>query len=708
MTSRAIASTVAAALLAGLVACAAPRPLEEPAGSVARCTVCHGGADNQTGAPPKDLHGNTATTAPTVGAHSAHVQAGPLAAAYDCTACHPKPASASSPGHMSGRVDLVWGALATTGGLTPSFAGNACSSVYCHGATLTGGTNVRPSWTTVDGSQAACGACHGLPPTRHPALASGAPTPPGTQVCNVCHGGTVRADGTVDVAGGLHVNGTLDGFAGHPAGWMARGPDWHGYAAGKDGNACLACHAARPPAFVTTVVCSRCHDALAGGNDWTVTCYGCHGTPASSAPPEDTLGNGATTAVGVGAHQAHVQGPSAIAPAIDCTACHAKPANVFDPGHLNGNVAVTAYTGTDPAWQAAVTDPGWNRATATCATAYCHGAGLQGGTRTQPVWTSVGTGQAVCGSCHGLPPPAPHPTYAGPLTGCATCHPRSIASDGTIIPPAQGGQHLNGLNDAGHVASWMDRASPGFHAFSANEGLSSCTPCHGADLGGGPFGPACAQCHGATWRTSCTMCHGGTDNPTGAPPRTTWGKAADAVRVGAHTAHLRGGSLSFAVACGDCHVVPADALAAGHVDGPTATVTFAGRATAGGASPSWSRAQATCAATYCHGNYSGTFTWEFAGETKTFAYTGGNGNPLWTGGPMSCTSCHGNPPAGSLLWHGLHANNSFPGASDCQLCHPDATGSNGQGTAITSTAQHVNGVVEVVPRWTSNCFNCHL
>ena len=70
------------------------------------------------------------------------------------------------------------------------------------------------------------------------------------------------------------------------------------------------------------------------------------------------------------------------------------------------------------------------------------------------------------------------------------------------------------------------------------------------------------------------MCHGGTDNQTGAPPRTTWGQGADPVRVGAHTSHLSGSSIAPAFDCGVCHVKPADALAAGHIDQSTASVTF--------------------------------------------------------------------------------------------------------------------------------------
>ncbi|HEU0055425.1 MAG TPA: hypothetical protein VFQ39_19695, partial [Longimicrobium sp.] len=152
-----------------------------------------------------------------------------------------------------------------------------------------------------------------------------------------------------------------------------------------------------------------------------------------------------------------------------------------------------------------------------------------------------------------------HSGFKTNAIACATCHPCGAAGN--------------------HALSWMDQGDPNFHAYSANAGLASCQTCHGAKLDGvgGTTTLGCGQCHGATWMTSCTMCHGGTDNATGAPARATWGNAADAVRIGAHTAHVGAThALSPAFDCGVCHVKPADAFAAGHIDGATATVAFAG------------------------------------------------------------------------------------------------------------------------------------
>jgi predicted CxxxxCH...CXXCH cytochrome family protein len=154
MLARNSVLAVLAALAAGLVACSDVRPLQASTGTGGICASCHGGVDNATGAPPDDLAGNTATTARGVGAHTSHVEAGPVAGAFDCGECHfPKPASVGSPGHNDGTVQVVFGALAGTGTATPVWNGGVspptCSSVYCHGATLGGGTgtNLTPAWT---------------------------------------------------------------------------------------------------------------------------------------------------------------------------------------------------------------------------------------------------------------------------------------------------------------------------------------------------------------------------------------------------------------------------------------------------------------------------------------------------------------------------------------------------------------------------------
>jgi predicted CxxxxCH...CXXCH cytochrome family protein len=222
----------------------------------------------------------------------------------------------------------------------------------------------------------------------------------------------------------------------------------------------------------------------------------------------------------------------------------------------------------------------------------------------------------------------------------------------------------------------MDTASAGFHAQAANAGLSTCQACHGANLDGtgGSTTISCARCHGASWRTDCTFCHGGTDSTSGAPPRTTWGRSGEAVRVGAHTAHLSAThGLSGAVTCATCHVVPTEALSPGHADAATATVTFSGLASQG-VTASWNRSAATCT-TYCHGA-------TLSGGTRTA--------PVWTdltGGPRACGACHGAPPPAP------HSPSSA-----CGSCHSGYT------ATTVNLAIHVNGTLDVVPL---TCTSCH-
>jgi predicted CxxxxCH...CXXCH cytochrome family protein len=254
----------------GGVACGTSRPLDgSTAGVASACTECHGGADNATGAPPKDTSGRTDPSLPSVGAHTAHVQLGPasLAAALDCGACHPKPGAVDAPGHMDGTVQLVFGALATANGtLSPSYDRRTygCATVYCHGAFPFGNGGNAPVWTA-GASQGACGTCHGDPratpsalPGAHMRLASGSTN----ATCSVCHPQTVLPSGAIDVAGGKHVDGSpeFDEAALHPGGWLdPSSPEFHGLAASPSHAACLRCHAVDAPAQVTTIVCNGCH-----------------------------------------------------------------------------------------------------------------------------------------------------------------------------------------------------------------------------------------------------------------------------------------------------------------------------------------------------------------------------------------------------------------------------------------------------------------
>jgi len=178
------------------------------------CTFCHGGTDNQTGAPPVDTTGKSATTEVTVGAHTSHVEAAAaISTALDCVTCHIKPADALAPGHVDGApAEITWGSLAKTGSVNPAWDANGakCSATYCHG-NFTGGTAANsPTWTKVDGTQAKCGTCHELPPKtgRHPT--NYAKHSFMQKDCTNCHNGIANNTATAIADPSVHVNGVKD------------------------------------------------------------------------------------------------------------------------------------------------------------------------------------------------------------------------------------------------------------------------------------------------------------------------------------------------------------------------------------------------------------------------------------------------------------------------------------------------------------------
>ncbi|HEY6853781.1 MAG TPA: CxxxxCH/CxxCH domain-containing protein [Gemmatimonadales bacterium] len=653
-------------------------------------------ANSQLNGPPLQGHGGAATAAAgpmCVGTdpHAKHINVG-----LACTVCHPK-------GGAFGFTNVYTyprGTSTAGGTLVPPSAGvPATCTVACHSPL--GSAPRTISWATP--GPLACSTCHDTPAGAHPQLAAGSD-------CQGCHQTSNHTSGTVALVP-------------HPATWMTRSdPGFHAFAADRGLAACQQCHRSDLSGGVTGFSCARCHDTTdATGKTvaWQTNCTLCHGGTdnATGAPPRTIFGY-ATDAVRIGAHSSHLAG-SDLAPPFGCEVCHVKPVDALSAGHVDqvadGGTPLAKVTFSGLA--SSGVSPLWDRATATCSSTYCHGGTLGGGSNTTPSWTSIGQGQAACGTCHGLPPPAPHPALApGDLTRCNQCHPATVDASGAVIKPSLGGKHLDGNVDAvgGHSANWMDTASPGFHAFSANAAIASCTSCHGADLAGGSAGVACARCHDAnlpvgvtSWKSNCLMCHGGVDDQSGAPPRATWGRESDPLRVGAHTRH-RAGRLTAAFDCGVCHVKPADALAAGHVDEGTAKLTFGGIALSGGAVPSWNRADGTCSATYCHGNYSGIYTyqtWDYSLDQPVLVdvpYSGKKAAPPWTGQPMQCDSCHGNPPWPTGVWHsGRHG-----GGNQCELCHPDASGLP-PGDVVTNPSLHMNGTVEVAPKWENSCIGCH-
>jgi predicted CxxxxCH...CXXCH cytochrome family protein len=463
------------------------------------------------------------------------------------------------------------------------------------------------------------------------------------------------------------------------------------------------------------VGCGDGRPALGGSDGGTNdgACTLCHGDPGRqatalnphlpAAPPAGTNGETLVADRAVGAHQLHLN-DNAIRGAISCSECHVVPTS---PAHTNGTVDIAFGTLATANGTITAPPPSWNGNS--CSASYCHG-NFEFGIPNAPVWTAARAD--ACGTCHDLPPSSAtttHPALAAAATRstCNACHPATVKTDGTIDIP--GGKHIDGnqdiLADAQHPAGWLTLTSTDFHAYKAELNINSCLKCHVASGTATVTTVRCSDCHGAGWETNCTMCHGGTDNATGAPPVVTWAyrapaQAAEAaLRTGAHTSHLEATlGLSSPIACGECHVVPANAFSAGHIDGPTATLTWGALATHGGVSPSWTRGSASCSASYCHGNFT----------------NGKTGNaPVWTGtSQAACGTCHNVPPTsgttingvGAHTWHVVAAAGPNLG---CGTCHTGYT------AASVVAATHVNGTVDVqaihagqdAHGW--NCSACH-
>ncbi len=509
-----------------------------------QCFVCHG--SGAIPAPPLDTLGNEDTTFAGVGAHRRHMEGDTTwHRPVLCDDCHRVPSSRDDVGHR----DTVQPAELTWGLVASS---DGSTPIYDYDTTT----------------------CSGV----------------------YCHGGTLIPGGT---------NTT---------------PNWTEVGTGQ--AACGTCHEIPPaPPHPANRNCFNCHPTV--DDAWNfieperhingvvdlvheLSCTSCHGSDGNPAPPNDVSGNSDTTARGVGAHRSHI-GPSTWHREVTCSACHLVPGTETEPGHRDSALPAELTWGSLSTTDGAA--PMFDGATTTCSGVYCHGETLlPGGSNTTPNWTRVGADEASCGTCHGLPPSAPHP--ANP--NCSNCH-TTIAADRSFPDPST---HIDGVVQAiaGHRAGW---AAPTAHGAAANNsGIATCQGCHGAALDGGTVGISCASCHPAGWQTDCTFCHGGTLTTTGEPPEGIDGETRrDALAVGAHNEHMRG-THHAPGGCDQCHVVPTSALSPGHIDGDgRAEVTF------GPFNPTatYDGSSGTCGTITCHGG----------------------GSMVWTDDlVLECTSCH--------------------------------------------------------------------
>lgn len=363
------------------------------------CVVCHGGTDNNTGAPPVGLQGETDDTTLAVGAHTVHLAGTTLTDGIPCSRCHTVPLFAWDESHFDfdiaqgpGIIDSI--AEVHLSDFSDSLHGSwfrntrTCADTYCHGS-FTGGfaANV-PNWTAEN--QAFCGSCHDI---GNNSEALGWKHAFHIDVagfdCAACHGNVVN-DQLDIISRSLHVNGIGDTLT------------------------------------ADTAVCNTCHGA------GTSACTFCHGgiDNETGAPPDGLHGETLTTSLAVGAHTAHIIGKS-MSDGIPCSECHVVPASVLDAGHLGADSIAEMSWGTLAGGSAS-----WNRATGECSNTYCHGTFSGGYSANRPVWTA--NNQAACGSCHDA---GTAPQFLGGLhrkhleeeIDCFQCHSLTVNASRNII-----------------------------------------------------------------------------------------------------------------------------------------------------------------------------------------------------------------------------------------------------------------------------------
>ncbi|MDB4952701.1 MAG: cytochrome family protein [Myxococcales bacterium] len=462
------------------------------------CTFCHGGVENNTGAPPRNLDG-TDLIGP-FPAHTAHITGSAIANAYDCVQCHTKANDVLSPGHVfdatPGEAENDYGA-----GLSPQAhftrADGTCTNVYCHGTGRADDGNISARATTLP-----CTGCH---PTQESGAAGwGNMSGPHslhmasltTISCADCHS-TTTTDGTTIASKDLHINGQRDvaitapsfdykqatqtctgtchgyahtnviwtgqGASGkyHPAGFSA--PTAHGTEMELQRQDCRGCHGATLTGG-TGPSCDGCHSG-ASPTAWRTNCVFCHGggIDQSGAPPRDLGSSILNTSQSFVAHPKHVT-PTMMS-ANDCTTCHTKPTDVMSMNH--------AFDSTPMKAEVMLTLDGRNPAatyngTGTCTNTYCHGNGQ--GTGNNGTYTD-GLGPMTCTSCHGgkannrVGLTVLHRDHHGGYD-CIECHQLTAAAGGLTL--ANSALHINKIKEVKFVTQTITITA------------GKCTgPCHG-------------------------------------------------------------------------------------------------------------------------------------------------------------------------------------------------------------------------------------
>jgi len=613
-----------------------------PASALTMCDKCHGSATSPRGFyNTRGPDGTLSIYSAAIGVHDIHLQNpnSPRKATFsrftsytkgfDCRQCHSVPSGPFTAGHMDTVLPAEvpfshLSSIANTGQTKFSYyssptytsATQSCSAIWCHGAGMNSNNSTgpyagvpgsiqrqNPQWNVpfLTGSGASdCSRCHAMPP---PAPDSGYIHYGKTMAdCKTCHTHLTN-DGFGFKDKALHVNGEIDG-------------------------GCDKCHGYPP---INNIVGD--HEGLA--------------SPAQGALQLGTAG----------AHNAHALNANI---GKNCQTCHynftaAMPSNNLEIGFSAFNGAVTSGTftgysnsGVHPNWIATNAGTTIQEVTSganVCSNLYCHGGGtltlpaLGGGSNTSPNWEG-GSGDAICGTCHGTD------TTNAPSGGSHARHALGTNGGVGMLCNACHGSSLNMTHVNGAVSWDLDRTNPAIGANATYNNISSVTITGLAPRSNGADYRTCSNfyCHsnvqgtnGVGAPTSYGSPRWGTDNGTLTCGSCHTNMATDLAATGSHVKHANTtqGDTNMALSCGYCHqdggsgsLNHADNLLfvnfTGYVGG---SYSNNGR-TAGSAA-----GYGTCATTFCHGTAA---------------------SPAWgTAGPLACNACH-SAKVDDASWSGRH------------------------------------------------------
>lgn len=212
---------------------------------------------------------------------------------------------------------------------------------------------------------------------------------------------------------------------------------------------CTSCHSTHPGG-VNGGGCSTCHGAVVndtetiinpslhvngsvqvgrnGDSPDSLACNSCHNLEANPPVALDWSGS-----LGPAAHRAHLT--TALATSLECEECHQVPDSLFSTGHIDTPLPAEVIFA--PGSRAGLNGivPSWGVADATCI-AYCHSPTSAA---PSPAWDDPAV-VIGCSSCHGAPPPSPHPQVLG-VENCLLCHGDVTDEEGNILRPDK---HMDG------------------------------------------------------------------------------------------------------------------------------------------------------------------------------------------------------------------------------------------------------------------------